>query len=132
MYYFCESDAVANLLQLVFMLLRTGTVQVKHLLCIDVALIMFGIFISVAFSQAGLFSLNYVLRFMPVPVLVKQHFLEGVKAGAVFVGFVFALTPVLKTLTRSYAPDTIFALTLCFSGLHLFAFDYLNTATATQ
>ena len=44
--------------------------------------------------------------------------------GVLFAGSLLGLSPVLKTLTQSYSSDTIWALTITLSAIHLIFHDY--------
>ncbi|ETV70939.1 hypothetical protein H257_13680 [Aphanomyces astaci] len=49
---------------------------------------------------------------------------QGVKEGMLFSATLSILSPVLRTLTESYAVDTIWALSVALTGIHLITHDY--------
>ncbi|RLO11194.1 hypothetical protein DYB28_001484, partial [Aphanomyces astaci] len=52
------------------------------------------------------------------------HMWQGVKEGMLFSATLSILSPVLRTLTESYAVDTIWALSVALTGIHLITHDY--------
>ncbi|RHZ20049.1 hypothetical protein DYB26_005794 [Aphanomyces astaci] len=55
---------------------------------------------------------------------VRHDMWQGVKEGMLFSATLSILSPVLRTLTESYAVDTIWALSVALTGIHLITHDY--------
>ena len=49
---------------------------------------------------------------------------ESLRTFALFGGVLSALSPLLQSLTQSFASDTLFALVTVFAAVHLFSHDY--------
>jgi len=54
------------------------------------------------------------------------------KYTVLFVGIIWALSPVLQTLTSTYSDDTMWALTIFFSFLHVALFDYMHAPHSSK
>lgn len=63
---------------------------------------------------------------------MQRSILRLFKYTAVFLGVLFALSPVLRTLTSSYSNDTMWALTIGFAGMHVLLHDYAHPPNTPQ
>jgi len=96
-----------------------GTMSPNTLLVIDVVTMFVGSVIALTRTRE-LSSYSNVL--LSVRASVKRMLL--------LTGTLFAFSPVLQTLTKTYSHDTIWALTFLFSAIHLALHDYKYVTNA--
>ncbi|OQR97819.1 phosphatidylinositol N-acetylglucosaminyltransferase subunit C [Achlya hypogyna] len=98
----------------------------------SLVLIFFSIFVN---SSKGVWSwhllagIDVVVAFMGYAALrscadTEIDLLQGTKECLLFTATLSILSPVLRTLTESYAADTIWALSISLTGIHLISHDY--------
>ena len=58
--------------------------------------------------------------------------LSFIKYTVLFVGIIWALSPVFQTLTSTFSDDTMWALTVFFSFLHVALFDYIHAPHSSK
>ncbi|KAL6072763.1 putative Phosphatidylinositol Nacetylglucosaminyltransferase subunit c [Balamuthia mandrillaris] len=82
--------------------------------------------------EAALTVLCYLFRFYIDPTFRVSSFLSSLKSMALVTFTLVALSPVLHTLVDSVSNDTIWALAILFTVLHVFLHDYGYTHASTD
>lgn len=72
----------------------------------------------------------FILYTLLIPAEMRS--LKPIRVGILLLGILYTLCPVLATINKNYANDTIFLMTFIFSVLHLVFYDYSFIATAFQ
>ncbi|GLD95236.1 hypothetical protein PINS_up003880 [Pythium insidiosum] len=90
----------------VFVFIEEGAISATALGSLDVAL-----------ALVGIVYLRLVLKY-PLDIV------DSLRSSLLFCATLSLLSPVLRTLTRSFADDTIWALAILFAFIHLISHDY--------
>jgi phosphatidylinositol N-acetylglucosaminyltransferase subunit C len=112
-----QQISVVVLFLVVFYHFFSGSISVRVLIIIDAALLLIGFGIRSILEEELDLQMDKIRLF-------ASYLASNSKRLFVFVSILFALSPVLKTLTRSYSSDTIYALTMGFCAIHIFLYDY--------
>lgn len=102
-------------LQLIFALVHNGTVSVEAIVGIDVAVVA-AILATLRFSGPQFYTPAYM---SDLPLVLRS--------GAVLLVVLYALTPILQTLTQSFCNDAIWAHTITLAAVHIFFHEYHST-----
>ncbi|CAG9319954.1 unnamed protein product [Blepharisma stoltei] len=105
-----------------------NTTEITH--AINAMVLFFGFFglaYSKALSEEVLLGFEYLFLFCGYATytyLTQNFSLKPAKTGLLLLGTLFTLCPVLETINKNYADDTIFLMTFIFSLFHLIFYDY--------
>ncbi|KAJ5068386.1 phosphatidylinositol n-acetylglucosaminyltransferase subunit c [Anaeramoeba ignava] len=99
---------------LVFFHALTNTITITHFFILDIFLVLIGYFIF--------------LLILPIKTISINKFLHHLKVLLVLLVLLYCVSPVLRTLTQTFSPDTIWALTIILFVIHLLSqdYDYIN------
>lgn len=110
-----------------------NTTEITH--AINSIVLFFGFF-GVAYSKMlteevllGLEALFLLSGYAAYTFLTQKFSIKSAKTGILLLGTLFTLCPVLETINKNYADDTIYLMTFVFSLFHLIFYDYsfINT-----
>lgn len=116
-----QQVSVLTILLVVYGLLLGGRMGVRVLIALDLVLLAVGAVLMTTLDRSHHLSLS--LSALSLHQL-RERGASVVKRGALFVGGLLALSPVLRTLTAAYSSDTIWALAIVLSAVHLATHDY--------
>ncbi|RYG50693.1 hypothetical protein EON67_04805 [archaeon] len=114
-----RAGAWVRALQLIFALVHQQSVSVWAIGGVNVAVLTV-LFAWLRFSGPRFYS----------PTLLP-HIPMVVKYTCIFLAVVFALAPILQTLTQSYCNDTIWAQTIMLSAIHICFHEYHATTSTS-
>jgi hypothetical protein len=107
------------LVQLVFALVIRDTVSVWTIASVDAAIL---VTLFTCFHWAGP-QFNTATLVPSLPLVIKY--------AVIFLGVLFAMAPILQTLTQSYSSDTIWAQTILLSAMHICFHQYHITSSTS-
>ena len=99
----------------------TPSISLRTLLHIDAALIV------------GLYAIYAVLsKHVPSTPGARPHMLAEPQRLLLFLVVLMAVSPVLHTLTKTYASDTIYLLAVLLGTVHIFSYDFTYMLTMSR
>eukprot|EP00164_Ancoracysta_twista_P002446 GFYU01003243.1.p1 GENE.GFYU01003243.1~~GFYU01003243.1.p1 ORF type:complete len:332 (-),score=89.81 GFYU01003243.1:116-1111(-) len=112
----CQQISSAVAFLIVYYYTVNGSLSIKFLLMMD----------------AVLFCIGYCARLIFDFEFPWSKVTKNMRSSVLFVLALYALSPVLRTLTKSYETDTIYALVFVFGIIHMFFYDYSYVNAVTN
>lgn len=98
--------------------MHNGSVSVEAIIAINVAVVA-AIVAALRFSGPQFYTPAYMAD---LPAVLRS--------GIVLLVVLYALTPILQTLTQSFCNDSIWAHTITLAAVHIFFHEYHSTGAA--